>query len=64
MTEQERITKSYELAKETYKKWGVDVEEALKKVQEVPISLHCWQGDDVTGFENPDAQLTGGIQAR
>ncbi|WP_070000956.1 L-rhamnose isomerase [Cellulosilyticum sp. I15G10I2] len=63
MTERERITKAYELAKETYGQWGVDVEEAIKKVQDIPISLHCWQGDDVTGFENPDAQLTGGIQA-
>lgn len=63
MTDHERVTKAYELAKETYRKWGVDVEEAIKKVQEVPISLHCWQGDDVTGFENPDGQLTGGIQA-
>ncbi len=63
MTEQERITKAYELAKESFKKWGVDVGEAIKKVHAIPISLHCWQGDDVTGFENPDAQLTGGIQA-
>ena len=63
MTERERITQAYELAKETYGKWGVDVQQAIKKVQEIPISLHCWQGDDVGGFENPDAQLTGGIQA-
>ncbi|MDF2804815.1 MAG: L-rhamnose isomerase, partial [Anaerocolumna sp.] len=58
MTDKERIIQAYELAKETYKKWGVDVEKALDQVQDIPISLHCWQGDDVTGFENPDAQLT------
>jgi L-rhamnose isomerase len=63
MDKKERVVQAYELAKETYKDWGVDVEAALKKLQEVPISLHCWQGDDVTGFENPDGQLTGGIQA-
>ncbi len=63
MTERERITQAYELAKEAYGKWGVDAQQAIEKVQEIPISLHCWQGDDVTGFENPDAQLTGGIQA-
>lgn len=63
MTDKERIIQAYELAKETYKKWGVDVEKALDQVEAIPISLHCWQGDDVTGFENPDAQLTGGIQA-
>lgn len=61
--DKERIIKAYELAKKTYEEWGVDVEEALKKVNDIAISLHCWQGDDVTGFENPDAQLTGGIQA-
>lgn len=59
----ERIRQAYELAKETYKEWGVDVDEVLEKLHNIPISLHCWQGDDVTGFENPDGQLTGGIQA-
>lgn len=60
--DKERITKAYELAKKTYEEWGVNVDEALNKVNDIAISLHCWQGDDVTGFENPDAQLTGGIQ--
>lgn len=58
----ERIVKSYELAKEYYEEWGIDVEKALDKLHNIPISIHCWQGDDITGFENPDAELTGGIQ--
>ncbi|MEG0388263.1 MAG: L-rhamnose isomerase [Niameybacter sp.] len=59
----ERINKAYELAKEYYEEWGIDVESVLEKLHSIPISIHCWQGDDVTGFENPDAVLTGGIQA-
>ena len=51
----------FESAKEIYGSWGVDVEEAMKKLAEVPVSLHCWQGDDVIGFDH-DGPLTGGIQ--
>ncbi len=52
-----------EAAKE-YKNQGIDVENALKKVAEVPISIHCWQGDDLAGFEVEGASLNGGgIQA-
>jgi L-rhamnose isomerase len=40
----------------------VDTASALKRLDEIPISIHCWQGDDVRGFENPDGDLTGGIQ--
>jgi L-rhamnose isomerase len=50
-------------AKETYAAFGVDVEDALLKLAAIPISLHCWQGDDVAGFENHDGGLSGGIQA-
>jgi len=39
------------------------VDKALEQLDKLPISLHCWQTDDVTGFENPDGNLTGGIQA-
>src|SRR5579862_9264571 len=54
----------YSLAKEIYAEHGVDTESALNRLQTIPISLHCWQGDDVGGFENPEAGLTGGgIQA-
>lgn len=63
MNKQDQVLKAYEIAKEVYKEWGVDVEAVLRAVDEVPISLHCWQGDDVTGFESSDGQLTGGIQA-
>jgi len=57
MTTQER----YEKAKELYAKVGVDTDAAIAKLKEVPVSLHCWQGDDVTGFDH-DGPLTGGIQ--
>ena len=52
---------SYESAKKMYEKLGVDTEAALNKLKDVPVSLHCWQGDDVTGFDH-DGPLTGGIQ--
>lgn len=58
----EQIEKSYQLAKEAYAAIGVDTEAVLKKMEEVVISLHCWQTDDVGGFEAPDTSLSGGIQ--
>ena len=51
----------YESAKEIYKSYGVDVEAAMSRLMEAPVSLHCWQGDDVTGSDH-DGPLTGGIQ--
>ena len=51
----------YESAKEVYAKFGIDTDAAIKKLKEVPVSLHCWQGDDVKGFDQ-DGPLTGGIQ--
>ena len=51
----------YESAKAMYAALGVDTEDALGKLAAVPISLHCWQGDDVLGFDGSDA-LSGGIQ--
>ncbi|MCX6966895.1 MAG: L-rhamnose isomerase [Verrucomicrobia bacterium] len=56
-------TPAYSLAQEAYAALGVNTEAALQKLQSIPISLHCWQGDDVAGSENPDATLSGGIQA-
>jgi len=53
----------FEQAKEIYAKHGVDVEAVLSTLKDIPISIHCWQGDDVTGFENTGSGLTGGIQA-
>jgi L-rhamnose isomerase len=48
-------------AKEKYTALGVDVERVLQAMEETPISLHCWQGDDVGGFENADGELGGGL---
>jgi L-rhamnose isomerase len=58
----ESITKAYELAKERYAAIGIDTDKVLEQMQKVQISLHCWQADDVTGFEST-GELTGGIQA-
>ena len=54
---------SYTEAREAYAAWGVDTETAMETLKNVPISLHCWQGDDVRGFDtDPTKPLTGGIQ--
>ena len=58
---QAQIEQAYSLAKERYAALGVDTEKALDALKSVSISLHCWQGDDVGGFENPGGELTGGI---
>ncbi len=58
----EKIEKFYELSKERYAGMGIDTDAALEKLAQTPISLHCWQGDDVGGFENTGGELTGGIQ--
>ncbi len=57
------LQKGYELAKELYAQYGVDVDKAMEICDKTPISLHCWQGDDVAGFENKSGALSGGIQA-
>ncbi|MCC6123646.1 MAG: L-rhamnose isomerase [Pirellulales bacterium] len=57
------LEKSYALAKERYAAWGVDTDAALERLLQIPVSIHCWQGDDVSGFENPEAGLSGGILA-
>ncbi len=57
------IEQAYEIAKVRYAAIGIDTEEALAKLQNIQISMHCWQADDVTGFENQGGELTGGIQA-
>lgn len=60
---QDQITKAYEVAKARYAEMGIDTDKALAALQQISLSLHCWQTDDVTGFENSGGQLTGGIQA-
>lgn len=58
----ELIEKAYEIAKERYAAIGIDTDAAIETLRSVAISLHCWQADDVTGFENRGGSLTGGIQ--
>lgn len=55
------MSNRYESAKEMYAAIGVDTDAAIEKLKDIPVSLHCWQGDDVTGFDH-DGPLTGGIQ--
>ena len=61
MKKEEMIQKAYQVAAERYAAVGVDVEKALEQLQRISLSLHCWQTDDVTGFESGSA-LSGGIQ--
>src|SRR5204863_6925223 len=56
-----QIDRAYAFAQERYAAFGVDAEGALKHLAVVPLSLHCWQGDDVGGFENAGAELGGGL---
>jgi L-rhamnose isomerase len=58
-----QIQDAYTLAQERYATFDVDTEKAMKTLAKIPISLHCWQGDDVGGFEDPDRGLSGGIMA-
>lgn len=57
------VQKGYELAKEIYQSYGIDVDRAIEKCNEIPLSIHCWQGDDICGFENSGSTNSGGIQA-
>lgn len=56
------MTTAYELARQRYAQLGLDTEAALTALKEIPVSIHCWQGDDVHGFDS-DESLSGGIQA-
>jgi L-rhamnose isomerase len=60
MNQSSLITKAYDMAKQRYAEWDVDTEFALKRLNQLSISLHCWQADDVGGFETPEATLSGG----
>ena len=62
MKKEEMIQKAYEIAVERYAAVGVDTEKVLKTMQDFHLSLHCWQADDVTGFEVQAGALSGGIQ--
>ncbi len=55
-----KVKQAYNLAKEQYAKYGINTDKVLDRLINIPISIHCWQGDDVGGFESPDAELSGG----
>ncbi len=61
MPSEQNIQSAYDLAKARYAEFGVDTGTALQALEKIAISLHCWQGDDASGYENPDGELTGGI---
>ncbi len=58
---EQQILKAYEFAKERYASIGINVDTAMDQLQQLTISMHCWQADDVQGFESKES-LTGGIQ--
>lgn len=59
----EQITKAYELAKARYADLGIDTEKVINQLQDFHLSMHCWQADDVAGFEVQAGALSGGIQS-
>lgn len=61
MGDSDMSSPAFEFSLERYAELGVDVENALQTLAQVPISIHCWQGDDVGGFESPDATLGSGL---
>ena len=63
MTDTNNIEKAYELAKQRYAELGVNTEKAMETIGGIAISLHCWQGDDVGGFDKAQETLGGGIMA-
>ena len=63
MTDTVAIANAYDLARARYALLGVDTDRALGVLPTIPVSLHCWQGDDVGGFENDQGLTGGGIQA-
>jgi L-rhamnose isomerase len=63
MSNSRRIEKAYDAAQERYAELGVDTDRAMKRLSRIAISLHCWQGDDVGGFERCEGVSSGGILA-
>jgi len=57
------VQNGYGLAQEAYTSYGVDTDKAMERLAQIPVSLHCWQGDDVGGFESDEGLTGGGIQA-
>ena len=63
MMRKRNLEQAYRLARERYAALGVDTETIRRQLAQVPLSLHCWQGDDVGGFEHAGAELSGGLVA-
>lgn len=61
MATDRQIEQCYRNARDRYAQLGVDTDQVLRRLARIPISLHCWQGDDVVGFERKDTQLGGGL---
>ncbi|MDK2980775.1 MAG: L-rhamnose isomerase [Chloroflexota bacterium] len=61
MPSEQNLRSAYDLAKARYAEFGVDSDRALQALEQIAISLHCWQGDDASGYENPDGELGGGL---
>jgi L-rhamnose isomerase len=61
MSSEQQINQAFELAQEQFAELGVDVNTALDRLSTIPISMHCWQGDDVGGFESSGGELGGGL---
>ena len=59
----ELIKNNYENAKKVYQKYGIDTDKAIESLAKIPVSMNCWQGDDITGFEKNSFAVSGGIQA-
>jgi len=57
------VEHAFVLAQERFEQWDVDVGAALRKLRQVPVSMNCWQGDDVGGFESAEGLTGGGIMA-
>ncbi|MDX8046230.1 L-rhamnose isomerase [Gracilibacillus sp. S3-1-1] len=55
------VNENFLLVKKQYEKWGISIDNAFEQLKSVPISIHCWQGDDITGFEVEEQELSGGI---
>lgn len=55
------VTRAYEAARDAFAAWGVDSDAVIAALMAIPISVHCWQGDDVGGFEKKTGAAGGGI---
>ena len=61
--DKDNVNKAYEAARNTFRAYGVDTDAVLERMNDIQISLHCWQGDDVTGLEQDAGGTSGGIMA-